>query len=71
MSHEKLLKTIEKNANWMIKSYLFFDKIGLGKLVNRFIPICDIKNTLPAGIDPEQRREWVILDTFDMFFTCL
>ncbi len=68
MSHEKLLKKIEKNANFMIKLSRFFDKIGVGKITNRFIPICDIKNTLPyQQLSPQELREWVILDTFDMF----
>ncbi|WP_232296857.1 class I SAM-dependent methyltransferase [Microscilla marina] len=67
MSHEKLLCRIEKNANWMIRLSQFFNKIGIGKLTNRFIPICDIKNTLPPDLTKEQLKEWVILDTFDMF----
>jgi ubiquinone/menaquinone biosynthesis C-methylase UbiE len=66
-SHEKLLRRIEKNANWMIKTYKFFDKIGIGRVVNRFIPIVDIKGTLPPNLNPQELREWVILDTFDMF----
>jgi ubiquinone/menaquinone biosynthesis C-methylase UbiE len=67
MSHEKLLRQIEKNADWMIKLYFFFDKIGVGKLFNRFIPVCDIKGTLPHNLSKEELREWVILDTFDMY----
>ena len=67
MSHERLLKRIEKNADWLTKTYFFFDKIGVGKIVNRFLPIVDIKGTLPAGLSKEDLREWVILDTFDMF----
>lgn len=67
MPHDKLLRRIEKNAQWMINVSKFFNKIGIGKLTNRFIPICDIKNTLPANLSKEQLREWVILDTFDMF----
>ena len=66
MSHERLLKRIEKNADWLTKTYFFFDKIGVGKIVNRFLPIVDIKGTLPAGLSKEDLREWVILDTFDM-----
>ncbi|OJJ23911.1 2-polyprenyl-3-methyl-5-hydroxy-6-metoxy-1,4-benzoquinol methylase [marine bacterium AO1-C] len=65
--NEKLLKRIEKNASWMINTSQFFNKIGIGKLTNRFIPICDIKNTLPKNLNKTQLREWVILDTFDMF----
>lgn len=67
MSHEKLLRVIEKNAGWLTKTYFFFEKIKLGKIVNRFLPICDIKGTLPANLSKEELREWVILDTFDMF----
>ncbi|WP_299453614.1 class I SAM-dependent methyltransferase [uncultured Microscilla sp.] len=67
MSHEKLLRRIEKNAGWMIRLSQFFNRIGIGKLTNRFIPICDIKNTLPPDLTKEQLKEWVILDTFDMF----
>ncbi|HAS44069.1 MAG TPA: class I SAM-dependent methyltransferase [Microscillaceae bacterium] len=67
MPHDKLLRRIEKNASWMINASQFFNKIGIGKLTNRFIPICDIKNTLPQNLNKTQLREWVILDTFDMF----
>ena len=67
MSHEKLLRRIEKNAGWLMKLYFFFDKIGIGKLTNRFLPIVDIKGTLPTGLSKAELREWVILDTFDMF----
>jgi SAM-dependent methyltransferase len=65
--HEKLLAKIEKNANGLIKTYNFFDKIGLAMVAHRFIPMCDINRTLPANLSKEELREWVILDTFDMF----
>jgi SAM-dependent methyltransferase len=67
MSHEKLLNWIEKNAGWLMKLYFFFDKIGIGKLVNRFLPVCDIKGTLPHNLSNDELKEWVVLDTFDMF----
>jgi hypothetical protein len=67
MSHEKLYHLIEKNIDWMIRASRFFTKIGIGKLVNRFIPICDIKGTLPASLSDVQLRELCVLDTFDMF----
>lgn len=67
MSHERLLKTIKTHAGWLMKLYFFFDKIGVGRLVNRFLPIVDIKGTLPKNLSKEQLKEWVILDTFDMF----
>lgn len=67
MSHEKLLGMIEKNTSWVMKLNFFFDKIGIGKLVNRFLPICDIKGTLPHNLSKDELKEWVVLDTFDMF----
>jgi ubiquinone/menaquinone biosynthesis C-methylase UbiE len=67
LSHEKLLGTIDRNADRLIGLYKFFDKIGLGKLVNRFLPICDINGTFPPHLDKKDLREWVVLDTFDMF----
>lgn len=66
-SNEKLLNKIEKNVNWMIAAATFFNKIGIGRFVNRFIPICDIKGTIPQGLSKQEVREWCILDTFDMF----
>ncbi len=67
MSHEKLYKKIDSNIDWLIKTYRFFSKIGLGKIVNRFLPICDIDGTLPKGLANAQLRELCVLDTFDMF----
>jgi SAM-dependent methyltransferase len=67
MSHEKLLRRIERNVDCLTKTYNFFNTIKLGKLVNRFIPIVDIRGTLPPNLTKEELREWVILDTFDMF----
>jgi len=67
MSYEKLYKTIDRNIDWLIKASSFFSKIGLGKIVNRFIPICDINGTLPVFIPYKQLRELCVLDTFDMF----
>ncbi len=66
-SNEKLLNKIEKNVDWMIGLTGFFNKIGIGRFVNRFIPICDIRGTLPQGLSKQEIREWCILDTFDMF----
>jgi SAM-dependent methyltransferase len=66
-NNEKLLNKIEKKVDWMIAATTFFNKIGIGRFVNRFIPICDIKGTLPQGLSKQEIREWCILDTFDMF----
>jgi len=67
LSHDKLYSHIENNIDWMIKTSLSLSKIGLGKIFNRFIPICDIEGTLPAGLPYNQLRELCVLDTFDMF----
>lgn len=67
LSNKTLLRLIETNVNWLIALSRFFDKIKLGKILNRFLPICDIKGTLPANLSKKELREWVILDTFDMF----
>ena len=67
MSHEKLYKLINRNIDWMMQTSIFFTKIGLGEMLNRFIPICDIARTLPATVSYRQLREFCVLDTFDMF----
>ena len=67
ISHKKLLSIIERNIDWLMKLYYFFEKIGVGKFVNRFVPICNINGTLPKNLSKKSLREWVILDTFDMF----
>jgi 2-polyprenyl-3-methyl-5-hydroxy-6-metoxy-1,4-benzoquinol methylase len=67
MTHEKLYKLIDRNVDWMIKASRFFSRIGLGRIVNRFIPICDIDGTVPPNLPPAQLREICVLDTFDMF----
>lgn len=67
LGHEKLLTKIDANIDWLIKTYRFFSRIGIGKFTNRFLPICDIDGTLPKNLTGEQLREWCVLDTFDMF----
>lgn len=67
MSHEKLYRLIDTHIDWMIHTSRFFTQLGMGRFLNRFLPICDIENTLPAQLPYEQLRELCILDTFDMF----
>jgi SAM-dependent methyltransferase len=67
MDHQKLLERIDSSANSLISAYRFFDRLGIGKLTNRFLPICDINGTIPKQLDEATLREWVVLDTFDMF----
>jgi 2-polyprenyl-3-methyl-5-hydroxy-6-metoxy-1,4-benzoquinol methylase len=67
MSHQSLLALLERNISWLIKLYQIFEAVGIGRVANRFVPICDIKNTLPKGLSEHQLKEWALLDTFDMF----
>jgi SAM-dependent methyltransferase len=67
MPLEKLLNKIDKNADRLIQLYNFFDRIKIGRIVNRFLPVCDIKGTLPKNLSTKELREWVVLDTFDMY----
>jgi len=67
LSHERLLKWIDGHVDRMIALSRFFSAVGIGRLVNRFLPLCDIDGTLPPGLTPDQLREWCVLDTFDMF----
>ena len=67
MSHEKLFTRIDKHIDHLILTYKFFSRIGVGKVVNRFVPVCDMDNTLPGNLPAEKLRELCLLDTFDMF----
>ena len=52
--------------DWLIKLSISLNKIGLGVLT-RILPLVDL-GTIPAsGLNDRQFREWVVLDTFDMF----
>lgn len=63
--HDRLLRLIESNIDWLIQAATTLRRFGLGRFT-RFLPLVDLE-TLPAQLTPEQRREWAILDTFDMF----
>ena len=66
ISHQRLFQLIEKNIDWLIKAHFILHRIGLG-LLTRFLPVCNIKETIPCQLSPEELRELSILDTFDMF----
>ena len=61
-----LRKLIEVSAPFLIFTYSILTALGLNFLT-RFLPICDIKNALPDNLTKDTLKEWVILDTFDMF----
>lgn len=65
MQPERLMRIIRRHVGWMMRIYRFNQRIGIGVL-NRFIPICDIDKTIPE-LSKEQLKEWVILDTFDVY----
>ncbi len=67
LGNEKLFMKIDRNMDKMIKATKIFSRLGLGKALNRFVPICDIDATLPANLQYKQLREMCVLDTFDMF----
>ena len=67
MTHERLFNKINNNIDRLIRIYKFFSKIGIGKVINRFLPICDINGTLPRNLPYSKFREHCVLDTFDMF----
>jgi 2-polyprenyl-3-methyl-5-hydroxy-6-metoxy-1,4-benzoquinol methylase len=66
LSSERLLALINKNVDWLIILHMFFHRTGLGML-NRFLPLCNIAGTFPTQLTATQRREWAVLDTFDMY----
>jgi SAM-dependent methyltransferase len=66
LNHERLFHLIDRNVDWLIILSKLFNGIGLGVLT-RFLPLVDLR-TMPNGVlSQEQFREWVVLDTFDMF----
>jgi SAM-dependent methyltransferase len=65
MKHESLLRMVERNVGWMMKTSDLMNRAGLAA-ITRFLPLVD-QRTLPPGLSPAQRREWTVLDTFDMF----
>lgn len=65
MDPEKLLRLINRNADWLIAGANLLDRLKLGVL-RRFLPVADFKGTIPRRLTSEELREWVVLDTFDM-----
>jgi len=66
MNQERLLGLIDRNADRLIGASRLLQRSGLGVL-RRFLPVVDIQGTMPPGQSRDQLREWVVLDTFDMF----
>jgi len=66
MPEDRLLRLIDGHADRLIRLSNSLQRMGLGVL-RRFVPLVDIQGTLPPNLSPGQLREWVVLDTFDMF----
>lgn len=65
MSQDRLLKLIDRHADRLMAAANFLDRIKLGAF-RRLLPIVDSRS-MPRGLTSKQMREWVVLDTFDMF----
>jgi SAM-dependent methyltransferase len=65
LKHDTLLKMIKYNINWLMFFFDFLCCVKLGWLT-RFLPIVDMRG-FPQNLSADQRREWALLDTFDMF----
>jgi ubiquinone/menaquinone biosynthesis C-methylase UbiE len=66
MQHDRLLRLIEKNIDWLITVHYLFHNIGLG-IMTRFLPICNVKESFPKSLTKAEIREIAILDTFDQY----
>ncbi len=66
LNHADLFKIIESNVDWLIRLASGMQGIGLGALT-RFLPLVDLRTIPRSGLSEGQFREWVMLDTFDMF----
>lgn len=66
MPHDRLLGLIERNVDWLMALSNLLQRSKLGTL-RRFLPIVDFTNSMPRGLTRDELRQWVVLDTFDMF----
>lgn len=64
---DRLLALIERHVDWMLALSGRLRRLGLARLLGRFVPVADPTLVLPPGAAPERIREWAVLDTFDMF----
>jgi len=64
MDQERLLELVRAHAGWIMTMAQGMNRVGL-HVLTRFLPIPDLA-IMPGGLTPDQLREWVVLDTFDM-----
>lgn len=65
LSHDRLLALVDRHVDTLIRLSDAMHRARLGALT-RFLPLVD-QRTLPRDMTAAQRREWSLLDTFDMF----
>lgn len=65
LSEQKLLALIDRNVDWLLATHDILRKLRLGPLT-RFLPLTDVTN-FPPNLSNLDRREWAVLDTFDMY----
>ena len=65
LSVDTLFNFYKSKISHLIDLYFFLKKFNLG-ILNRFIPIADISNTIPQNISRDLLEEMVLLDTIDM-----
>jgi SAM-dependent methyltransferase len=66
LSHERLLRLIEWNVDWLMALQFFLHRMHLGAFA-RFLPVCDVKDSFPPTLTASEIREWALLDTFDQY----
>ena len=66
LSHKRLMSLIDSNIHWLITVERVLHWVGLGVLT-RFLPMVDTHGTFPKYLSQSEKREWAVLDTFDMF----
>ncbi len=65
MRHDRLLRLVDRNVDWLMAAYWRLVRWRLGALT-RFLPVADLRY-MPRSLSTEEAREWAVLDTFDMF----
>lgn len=65
MEPRRLLALIERNIDWLLSANELLRKVGLAVLT-RFLPLTDVSH-FPPNLSARERREWAILDTYDMY----
>ena len=66
LPHETLFPIVEKAVPFMLPISGALSRVpAVGRALKRVVPIVDYGDELP--LTREQRREWAVLDTFDMF----